>query len=188
MKRLPVPFRTFTVTVMMPVALTACISPPQPATPAPAPPPPATPPPVDTLSPAQRLAAVTNIASADDTELLVQPLHDLQIDDLRQAAKAKRQAGNLAAAAAALDHALELVTNDPAVLQERAEIALLQSDWTGAEHYAKRAVELGSRTGPLCRHHWATIEQARLARGEKENASSAHTQIGRCTVPGIKRY
>lgn len=185
MKRLHVPFRTFTVTVMMALALTACISPPQPATPAP---PPATPPPVGTLSPAQRLAAVTNIASADDTELLVQPLHDLQIDDLRQAAKAKRQAGNLTAAAAELDHALELVTNDPAVLQERAEIALLQSDWTGAEHYAKRAVELGSKTGPLCRRHWATIEQARLARGEKENASSAHTQIGRCTVPGIKRY
>ena len=41
---------------------------------------------------------------------------------------------------------------------------------------------------PLCRRHWATIEQSRLARGEKENAVSAHAQIEGCTVPGIKRY
>ncbi len=73
-----------------------------------------------------------------------------------------------AAAAAELDHALELFTNDPAVLQERAEIALLQSDWTGAEHYAKRAVELRFKnrphsvaaTGPqLSKHDWHAVKK-----------------------------
>ena len=83
---------------------------------------------------------------------------------------------------------LLIVADDPAILQERAEIALLQGDWGRAETLARKAVALGSRTGPLCRRHWATIEQTHLARVEKENATSAHAQIEGCTVPGIKRY
>jgi len=144
--------------------------------------------PADTTTPAQRLAAVDAAAGPDDKELTVQPLRDPEVDDLRQNALAQRQAGDLAAAAASLDHALTLVAGDPAVLQERAEIALLQGQWTPAEDFARKAVELGSKTGPLCRRHWATIEQARLARAEKENAVSAHAQLEGCTVPGIKRY
>ena len=150
--------------------------------------PPGPPPLVDTTTPAQRLAAVEAIAGVDDTELSVQPLRDPQVDDLRETAIARRQAGDLAAAAEALNQALLLVENDPGILQERAEVALLQADWVRAETLARRAVDLGSRTGPLCRRHWATIEQARLARAEKENAVSAHAQIEGCTVPGIKRY
>lgn len=150
--------------------------------------PPGPPPLADTTTPAQRLAAVEAVAGVDDTELSVQPLRDPQVDDLREAASVRRQAGDLAAAAEALNQALLMVDNDPGILQERAEVALLQADWVRAETLARRAVELGSRTGPLCRRHWATIEQARLARAEKENAVSAHAQIAGCTVPGIKRY
>lgn len=142
----------------------------------------------DTTTPAQRLAVVDAMAGVDDTELSVQPLRDSQVDDLRATAIAQRQAGDLAAAAETLNQALLHVDNDPGILQERAEVALLQGDWVRAETLAKRAVDLGSRTGPLCRRHWATIEQARLARAEKENAVSAHAQIEGCTVPGIKRY
>jgi tetratricopeptide (TPR) repeat protein len=142
----------------------------------------------DTTTPAQRLAAVEAIAGVDDTELSVQPLRDAQVDDLRENAIAKRKAGDLAGAAEDLNQALMLVDNDPGILQERAEVALLQADWARAETLAKKAVDLGSRTGPLCRRHWATIEQSRLARAEKENAVSAHAQIEGCTVPGIKRF
>lgn len=159
--------------------LSACETAPPPLPPAP---------PVDTTPPAQRLAAIETAAGVDDTELSVQPLRDPQVDDLRDLAKHKRAAGDLGAAATALDQALELVNGDPGVLQERAEVALLQADYPGAERFAQQAVELGSKTGPLCRRHWATIEQSRLARGEKENAASAHTQIAGCTVPGVKRY
>lgn len=81
-----------------------------------------------------------------------------------------------------------LVSGDPAILQERAEVSVLQADWPAAERFAKQAIALGSKTGPLCRRHWATIEQSRLARGEKENAASARAQIAGCTVPGMKRY
>ena len=143
---------------------------------------------VDATPAAQRWAAVQQAAGVDDTELSVQPLRDPEVDDLREQALAQRDSGQLAAAAATLDQALALVDGDPAVLQERAEVALLQGQWAQAEQWSKRALELGSRTGPLCRRHWATIEQARLARVEPENAASARAQIDGCTVPGIKRY
>ncbi|KLD80222.1 hypothetical protein FZ025_03610 [Xanthomonas hyacinthi] len=158
--------------------LASCVS-------APPPPPPR---PVDTTTPAQRLAAIEASGGADDTELSVQPLRDPQVEDLRDSAKRKRAAGDLAGAAAALDQALQLVPEDPALLQDRAEVALLLKDDAQAEAFARRAIDLGSQTGPLCRRHWATIEQSRLARGQKENAASAHAQIERCTVPGVKRY
>lgn len=153
-------------------ALSACVSAP------PAPPPPA---PVDPTTPTQRLLLIEREAGVDDTELSVQPLRDPQVDDLRETAKAKRQAGDLAGAAAALDQALGLVAGDPAVLQERAEISVLQADWPAAERFAKQAIELGSKTGPLCRRHWATIEQSRIARGEKKMPPRP-----RCRLPGAR--
>jgi Tfp pilus assembly protein PilF len=159
------------------LALAACVTPP-----------PVVKAPVDTTTPAQRLAAVDAAAGNDDKELAVQPLRDSEVEDLRQAALARRQANDLAGAAAALDQALAIMASDPSVLQDRAEIALLQGEWAAAETFARKSVELGSKTGPLCRRHWATIEQSRLARGEKENAASAHAQLDGCTVPGIMRY
>ncbi|WMJ70207.1 tetratricopeptide repeat protein [Stenotrophomonas sp. 24(2023)] len=171
------PFKPLLVTGLS-LALAACVTPT----------PPAAKPVVDTTSPAQRLAAVDTVAGPDDKELSVQPLRDPEVEDLRQAAQAQRKAGDLAGAAASLEQALQIVAGDPAVLQERAEIALLQGQWQEAEIFARKAIDLGSKTGPLCRRHWATIEQSRLARNQKENAVSAHAQLEGCTVPGIKRY
>lgn len=173
----PLPIRRALAVLAASLALAACTSTPPPLPPA-----------VDTTTPAQRMAAVLAASGADDKELSVQPLRDPQVDDLRHVATERREAGDLAGAAEALDQALPLVESDPGILQERAEIALLQGDWARAETLARKAVSLGSRTGPLCRRHWATVEQAHLARGEKENATSAHAQIEGCTVPGIKRY
>ena len=171
--------RYFLATAACAATLAACSS---------APPPPAPAAAVDTLTPAQRMAKIESAAGVDDTELSVQPLRDPQVEDLRERAQAKRAAGDLTAAAAALDQALKLVPGDPGVLQERAEVALLQQDYAGAERFARQAIDLGSKTGPLCRRHWATIEQSRLARGQTQDAASAHAQIETCTVPGIKRY
>lgn len=137
--------------------------------------------------PQQRLAAVHAAAGVDDTELNVQPLRDPQVEDLRAKASRALGAGDAAGAAEALNQALLLVPDDPAVLQERAEVALLQGQYDRAETLARKAFDVGSRVGPMCRLHWATIEQARLARGQAENAASAHAQIGTCTVPGLKR-
>ena len=135
----------------------------------------------------ERLAAVQAAAGADDTELNVQPLRDPQVEDLRERASRALAAGDASAAADALNQALLLVPDDPAVLQERAEVALLQGQYDRAEALSRKAFDVGSKVGPLCRRHWATIEQSRLARGQAENAASAKAQIASCTVPGLKR-
>ncbi|RZA37111.1 MAG: hypothetical protein EOP92_01915 [Lysobacteraceae bacterium] len=144
---------------------------------------------VPKVPPEQRYAAVLAAAKGadDDRELAVQPLRDPQVQDLREDAAAAVTARNYAAAADALNQALLVVADDPAVLQERAEVALLQADNERAETLSRRALDLGSRVGPLCRRHWATIEQARLARGLQQDAASAHVQIEGCTVAGLQR-
>ena len=143
---------------------------------------------VPKVAPEQRLAAVIAAAKgADDRELAVQPLRDPQVQDLREDATAAIAARNYAAAAEALNQALLIAPDDPAILQERAEVALLQAEYERSETLARRAFDLGSKVGPLCRRHWATMEQARLARGLQQDAASAHTQIEACTVAGLNR-
>lgn len=149
---------------------------------------PVPPPFVDTVPPAERVAAVEQVAGAQDNELNVAPLRDPMVDDLREQAQRARASGDLAAAAAALDQALGLVEGDPGVLQERAELALLAGEPALAERHARAALALGSRTGPLCRRHWATVWQSWLARNDQLNADSAHAQIEGCTVPPIQRF
>ena len=143
---------------------------------------------VPKVAPELRLANVVEASKgADDRELTVQPLRDPQVQDLRDDAVAAIAARNYPAAAEALNQALLIAPDDPAILQERAEVALLQAENERAETLARRAFDLGSRVGPLCRRHWATIEQARLARGLQQDAASAHVQIEACTVAGLNR-
>lgn len=142
---------------------------------------------VPQVAPEQRLAAVIAASGADDRELAVQPLRDPEVQDLRESAAAAVAARDYAAAVEALNQALLIVADDPAVLQERAEVALLQSEYERAQTLSQRAFELGSKVGPLCRRHWATIEQAHLALGRAEAAANAHAQIDTCTVAGLQR-
>ena len=143
--------------------------------------------PVDTTTPAQRPAAVDAAAGPDDKELSVQPLRDSQVEDLRVTAQAQRQANDLAGAASSLDHALEIVASDPAVLQERAELALLQGSGNRRRRSRARRWIWARRRG-RCAAGTGRRSNSHAARGEKENAVSAHAQIEGCTVPGIKRY
>lgn len=142
---------------------------------------------VATLPPEQMLAAVDAAAGPDDREVSVQPLRDPQVEDLRQDAERAVQSRDYPAAAEALNQALLIAADQPDILQARAEVALLQSDFQRAETLARRAFDLGSKVGPLCRRHWASIEQARLARGLKDDAASARVQIDACTVAGFNR-
>lgn len=165
----------------------------------------------DPLTPEQRVAAIQAAAGADDRELAVQPLRDPQVEDLRETAQRARASRNVAVAAEALNQALLLVPDDPAVLQERAEVALLQGDYARADTLAQRAFQLGSQVGPLCRQHWETVRQVRqhelavqpplparhspedaaqhAARAATAQAAIAEAERRRdaCTVPIIER-
>lgn len=184
------------------VSLAACVTtPPEPEAPA-----------VALRTPAQMLGAVHKAAQGgDERELNVQPLRDPEVEDLRDTAGKALAAGDAAAAAAALDKALGIVADDPAVLQERAEVALAQGEFDRAEQFAARATALGSAVGPLCRRHWETVRQVRERRREQVAAplkrpnqaqldeqaaklvaldraiGEAGQQFDACTVPGINR-
>ncbi len=160
------------------LALAACAGPSQRAGSAPPP----------SLTPEQMVGAIEAAAGSGESELAVQPLRDPMVEDLRQQAGVARAQARYAAAAAALERALAIVADDPALLQERAEIALLQRDFERAGSLAERAFELGAKVGPLCRRHWATIQQVRMAAGDAAGAGSAARQVQGCTVAAPERY
>lgn len=114
--------------------------------------------------PEQLVAEIRAAALPVPGELEVHPLRDPMVEDLRAAAASAERERRYADAAAALDRALALAPQDPAVLQERAEVAVLERDLDRAANLARRAFEEGARLGPLCRRHWATIRQAQAHR------------------------
>lgn len=144
--------------------------------------------PASTIPPQTMVQAIRAAAGDGDGELAVQPLRDPMVDDLRDRAVALEGQGDLDGAAAALDQALEIVDGDPALLQERAEIAILQNDLPRATQLAERAYALGAQVGPLCRRHWITLEQVRLSIGDAAGAMQARGQADGCRVAGPARY
>jgi len=160
------------------VALAACTSAP-PAPPAPS---------IDGVA---AVAAIRATGGAASTELDVQPIRDPQVDDLREDAERLEKAGQYAQAIQALDQALQLNPDDPALLQERAEAALLVKDLAGAQRFAMLGIERGSKVGPLCRRHWETIAQVRQiqpAETPGQTAADARRERDACTVAAPARY
>lgn len=147
---------------------------------------------VPDFNPAAAVAAVRAVGRADAKELDVQPLRDPRVEDLRQRAATLEREGDLRGAGKLLDHALSIQADNPALLQERAENALLQGSIGAAERWADQAVQQGSTVGPLCRRHWETIAQVRAARAEPPpeapTAAAARKQRDACTVAAPKRY
>ena len=145
---------------------------------------------------------------ASSNELDVQPLRDPQIEDLRQQAAQLEARHMYRGAADLLDRAMQLNAGDPALLQDRAELALLLRDPLQAEQLARQAIDLGSATGPLCRRHWETVQQTAslrandrvIRRDESEaqavarvreaatQARDARSRRDACTVGAPDRY
>jgi len=140
------------------------------------------------IAPEAMVSAIRAAPGDADGELAVQPLRDPRVEDLRAEAERLEAAGDVAGAARALDQALAVVDNDPALLQERAELAVLQQDFALAAQLAERAYALGAQVGPLCRRHWTTLEQLRLRTGDADGAASARAQVEGCRVSGPERY
>lgn len=140
------------------------------------------------------LAAVRASGAALPAELDVRPLMDPQVLDLLELAATHEQAGRVDASARAIDQALELSPGDPALLQARAEAALLQGDFTQAQALAQRSHAAGPKLGPLCRRQMETQVQAALAQsrlgdaGAAARAEAARTGREACTVTPPPRY
>ncbi|MBB6599933.1 hypothetical protein [Luteimonas sp. MC1825] len=175
-------FRETSLRIALPcallVALAACASAP-PAAPTTA---------LTSATPVQMVATIRASAGDGEGELSVQPLRDNEVEDLRDQAHRLEAQGHVADAAKALDHAIEIVPGDPALLQERAEVALLLGDRAAAASLAERAFALGSQVGPLCRRHWTTLEQVRLLEGDAAGAAAARAAVDACRIGPPARY
>lgn len=140
------------------------------------------------------LAAIRNAGVAAPDELEVRPLADPQFVDLRELAAAHERGGRVDAAVAALDEALAISPGDPGLLQERAELAVLQGWWLQALEFAQRSHGLGPKVGPLCRRQQELQVQVALAQAVQGDASAgARAEAARrardaCTVTPPPRY
>lgn len=141
------------------------------------------------------IAAVAAIRAAGNVgnELVVTPLGDARVADLRALAQRRLEAGEVQAAADGLDEALAITPGDPALLQERAELALLLHDRETARALAGRAIEAGSGVGPYCRRHWETLHQVASSYATLDPqwapvAEQARTSREACTVAPPPRY
>ena len=140
------------------------------------------------ITPEAMVAGIRAMADRDKAELSVQPLRDPRVEDLRLHAQQLESQHRYRESAAALDQALSLVPDDPALLQERAEAALLLDDPATAERLARQADAIDAQVGPLCRRHWATIAQARVLAGDVAGEADAKARIAACKVTGPARY
>lgn len=139
------------------------------------------------LTPAEMLAQVRASAKLGN-ELDVQPWRDPQVEDLRQVASAAEARGDTAAADQALQNALRIASDDPDLLQWRAELFLLRRDWAQAEQLALRSYEKGPKLGGLCRRNWSTAQYAREARGDVAGMGQAQQRVASCAVTPPPRY
>ncbi|MBD8527127.1 tetratricopeptide repeat protein [Pseudomarimonas arenosa] len=147
-----------------------------------------TPPPVaqqppEPPAPTRDLLAEVRLAAADAGDVIeVQPLRDPGVDDLLLRAERGTERGRLKSADRALSKALELVPNDPEIMQRRAEVLLARRQLDEAEQLAYQSFERGPQLGSLCRRNWATVQFAREERGDQEGAARALDQRLRCVV------
>src|SRR3546814_20129333 len=102
-------------------------------------------------------------AGDGDGELAIQPLRDPKVEDLREKAQRLETQQYYAEAAKTLDQALEIVPDDPALLQERAEAALLLGDPAQAEAPARPPLAPGSPE--LQTRRWGTSGAVTVGHG-----------------------
>ena len=152
----------------------------------------ATPAPVESpkqpaLSPASMVAAIRAAGEREQSVIAVQPLADPGIDAWKQSARADSDAGHYDTAAAKLDQALKHSPDSPELLQDRAEVAVYQRDYTLAQKLAQQSWTLGPKLGPLCARNWETIAQLRQEAGDEAGAATAQKWLAKCHVQGINR-
>jgi tetratricopeptide (TPR) repeat protein len=121
----------------------------------------------------------------DNAQLQVYPHQDPAVENLMQRAAALRERGDLDGAIDAVNQALELAPRDPELLQEMAELRLLDGDFRMANRLARESWVLGPRVGPLCERNWHTIALAAPRVGDQQGALEAATELPRCAAAAV---
>lgn len=136
--------------------------------------------------PRDLIAELHAMVEADDA-IVVEPLPDPEVEDLRLDAKDALALRDLERAARSIVQALEIRPGRPDLLQMRAEVALGLQSLEEAESFALESFESGPKLGPLCRRNWVAVQLARELRGQAESAASAREEADRCTREPVLR-
>jgi hypothetical protein len=139
------------------------------------------------LTPEQMVADV-RAAGLMGNDLTVAPLRDPQVEDLRQAVSQAETRKDIASAMLSLDQALKISVLDPDLLQWKAELFLLNKNWSSAETSAQQSYDKGPKLGALCRRNIKTLSFARKLRGDVAGAANAERQLLACTVVPPPRW
>jgi predicted Zn-dependent protease len=134
------------------------------------------------------VAEIQAAGASDKSVINVHPLVDPGTTSLQEAARNDERNGQYDAAAAKLDMALKRSPNSPAVLQDRAELAIYMGNYEMAEQLAHQSWSLGSKQGPLCARNWQTIAEMRQRVDDTAGATAASKSVGDCREPGIQRF
>lgn len=164
--------------MLLTIALAGCAS-------APSPPAATTRPEVDPAALLARLRAQAASEGAESVDVV--PLRDAERAHRLARAHQLAVRGEIAAARAEIAAALARSPDDPELLQEAAELALLERDWEQALRLAGRSYEHGPRLGELCRRNWLLVGAVRGVRADAEGEAMARYRLGLCSPPGPVR-
>ena len=128
------------------------------------------------------LGEIRTQAAKLDSAVEVAPLDDPGVADLTAKARTSEDAKDYDTASKAIQQAIKLRGEDPALWQWSAELSLMRGAYADAEHQASHAYELGPKVGGLCARAWLAIAAARTERGDTQNASSAQAEVAKCQV------
>lgn len=162
----------------MALLLAACQSTP----PAPEPAPPPEPPPRDWLSEIRAEAAQADARGG------AFPLADADVLALRRKASELERQRAFEEAERLLAEALGLRADDPALWQQRAELALAQRDFARAEDHARKAESLGIDFGELCVRIRLTQAAARAEAADEPGAKAQRDKARECFPPELPRF
>lgn len=160
------------------VLLSACQSAPAPIEP----PPPPEPPPRDWVGEIRAEAAKIDRGGG------AYPLADADVLWFRKRALTLEQERKFDEAETVLREALNIRQDDPALWQQRAEIALAKRNFTDAEAHAKTAEGLGIDFGELCVRIRLTQAAAREESADPAGADSLRSKAKDCFPPIQQRF
>lgn len=136
------------------------------------------------VDPAALLARLRTQAATEGAESVdVVPLRDAERAHRLARARALTGRGEIPTARAEIAAALAQAPDDPELLQEAAELALLERDWEGALSLASRSYEHGPRLGELCRRNWLLVGAVRGLHADSEGEAVARHRLGLCSPP-----
>lgn len=136
----------------------------------------------------EMLASIRAAGAHVPDALEVQPLPDPAVSDLRASAAQLEAHADYAGAAKLIAHALTIRPDNPELLQQAAELALVQHDWAHAGQWAQQSFERGPQVGSLCRRNWATLHFVAMAHADAVATQAAATAQAACTQRPPPRY